>query len=202
MILMECNSRLPGLEHAQSWRLALPDAAASASSALPLVLFLHDLGKDGTQLLQVCRLEKLTEETGAAFLMPNGLRSCFTNMRYGPHWQTYLTDGLLPFVARSFPVTETALALGFGTGGWAAAHLRAVCPSRIRRAVAFDAEPDLPMTWTGEMSLAAVFGELGSGDEEAYALPASVREETLWCSSRDTSPEALLLDELRSGRQG
>ncbi len=201
MILVACDSRLPGLEHAQSWQLALPDTAAQAAFPVPLVLFLHDLGQQGTQLLQLCSLAELTEKTGAAFLMPNGLRSCFADMRYGPHWRTFLTDGLLPFAARSFPVTPTVLALGVGTGGWAAAHLRASCPSLVRVAIALDADPDLPLTWSDAMALAAVFGERNSGDPAAYTLPEDVRQETLWRSSHDPAWTALLADLLHDGRQ-
>ena len=53
MILMEASSRLPGLENAQSWHIALPDAAMTGSGQVPLALFLHDLGSDGTQLAQL-----------------------------------------------------------------------------------------------------------------------------------------------------
>ena len=35
MILMEVSSRLPGLEHAQSWRIALPDATMTGNALKP-----------------------------------------------------------------------------------------------------------------------------------------------------------------------
>lgn len=194
MILMEATSRLPGLEHAQSWRIALPDAAQTAGdSRFPLALFLHDLGFDGTQLAQLCRLPRLVEKTGWAILLPNGNRSCFTDMRYGPHWRTYLAEGLLPFASSSFPVTGTAVALGLGTGGWAAAHLLDRCPERISAAIAFNANPDLPDSWTDDMNLSAVFGERDSGDSSSYALSSKTRAGVTWLPAGEDDLESLII---------
>ena len=196
MILMEASSRLPGLEHAQAWHIALPDAAMTGSEQVPLALFLHDLGSDGTQLAQLCRLPRLVDQTGWAILLPNGNRSCFTDMRYGPHWRTYLAEGLLPFVSRSFPVSEKALAFGLGTGGWAAAHLIDRCPEQICAAMAINANPDLPEAWTDDMNLSAVFGERDSGDSAAFALSNRARAETCWLSAGEDALEGLLVTQL------
>ena len=197
MILMEVSSRLPGLEHAQYWRIALPDATMTGNGEqFPLALFFHDLGYDGTQLAQLCRLPRLVDQTGWAILLPNGNRSCFTDMRYGPHWRTYLTEGLLPFVSRSFPVANTAVAIGLGTGGWAAAHLLDRCPERISAAIAFNASPDLPESWTDDMNLSAVFGEKSNGDSAAYALNDKTRASVAWLSADEDDLESLMITQL------
>lgn len=182
MIWFEANGRLPQLEHAQRWCLALPDKAAWEEQKVPLVLFLHDTGKDCMQLMRQCDLERMTDELGMAFLMPDGLHSCFTDMRYGPHWQRYLLEGLLPYVCEAFPVEKKALALGTGTGGWAAAHLREKAPKRFDGAVAVNGDKELPEHWAmGKnvgWNLAAVFGE--RKDPEVASFHLRDKEGTQW----------------------
>ncbi len=164
MIVITCRSHLKQLGIANTFRLALPDAALETGERLPYVVCLHGWGQSGERLLNEACFSAVVDERRMALLLPNGQNSCFMNMAHGPNWETYLLDGLMPFAERTFPLRGKPRLLGVDTGGWAAARLAAAYPDRFTASVAVDARRDLQQAYAnGELptmpDLEAAFGD-------------------------------------------
>lgn len=125
MIVMNCHTRSSVLHFAAEYSLALPDTAV-LGEGVPAALLLHDLGEGREQWLYGAGLQKLTEETGFAFVIPEGRRSCFQNMAEGPQWEDYLVRELLPAAAeRNGLKTDACPVIGIGAGALGAFRLAA-----------------------------------------------------------------------------
>jgi S-formylglutathione hydrolase FrmB len=175
MIVLSAGAHLSALGIASSFTLALPDSVCEASERLPYVLCLHNDTQNGERMLRSLCCDKLVDEYRYALLLPDGQNSCFMNMAYGPKWQTYLMDGLLPFAERSFPLAGKPSILGIGTGGWAAARLAKSFSSRFSAAAAVSASMELAQDYAMGRLLAKPDLEAAFGDpHKAEAFPLSI----------------------------
>lgn len=164
MIVMTGRVHLAPLGIANTFHLALPDSAVNGDQRLPYAVCLHGYGQNGERLLQQTNWESYVEKTRTALLFPDGQNSCFMDMAYGPAWESYLLNGLLPYAERTFPLCGRPALLGDGTGGWAAARLAAHWPERFRACGAANADRDLIAHYAaGQLAdqpdLEAVFGD-------------------------------------------
>lgn len=190
MIVIVCRAQLPQLGIANTFRIALPDDTTRVGKRLPYVICLHDYGQNGERLLRENRWEAAVEQNRTAILFPDGQNSCFMNMAFGPAWENYLLEGLIPYAERMFPLHGRPGLLGVGMGGWAAARLAAKYPERFGVSAAANARRDLQQAYAvGELGeqpdLEAVFG-----DPAAKAFPLC--EKTAWLNGLDALGNALM----------
>lgn len=177
MIVMTGRVHLAPLGIANTFHLALPDSAVNGDQRLPYAVCLHGYRQNGERLLQQTNWESYVEKTRTALLFPDGQNSCFMDMAYGPAWESYLLNGLLPYAERTFPLCGRPALLGDGTGGWAAARLAAHWPERFRACGAANADRDLIAHYAaGQLAdqpdLEAVFGD-----------PDALRNESLYAQT-------------------
>ncbi|HPJ02678.1 MAG TPA: alpha/beta hydrolase-fold protein [Candidatus Limiplasma sp.] len=164
MIVISNQAHLQALGIAASFAVALPDAVCTQKTRVPYVLCLHDYGQNADRLLRMLACDALVDTQNIGLLIPDGQNSCFLDMAYGPHWESYLMNELLPYAQRTFPLQNTPRVFGVGTGGWAAARLAAAYPDRFAASAAANARPDLPALYAqGKLSdrpdLEAAFGD-------------------------------------------
>ena len=179
MIVISNQAHLQALGIAASFTVALPDAICIQHTRVPYVLCLHDYGQNAEQFLRSLACDELVGKQNIGLLVPNGQNSCFLDMAYGPHWESYLMNELLPYAERTYPLQGIPKVFGVGTGGWAAARLAAAYPDRFAASAAANAQPDLPALYAqGKLSdrpdLEAAFGD-------PQRLPAyPVSKNTVW----------------------
>jgi hypothetical protein len=164
MIVISGHAHMRALGIASGFTVALPDSACALSGRMPYMVCLHDYGHNGAQLLRSLACGEFIDTRNIGLLIPDGQNGCFLDMAYGPHWENYLINGLMPYAERIFPLGKIPRVVGVGTGGWAAARLSAAYPERFSAAAAVNARPDLPQLYAqGKLSdrpdLEAVFGD-------------------------------------------
>lgn len=106
----------------ESLAVASPSASAQARNKLKTLWLLHGGSGDDTAWLRMSAVERYALAYGIAVVMPGGFQSCFTDMRYGGLFHTYLTDELPGIVRHLFPKLsaerEDNYISGFSNGGY------------------------------------------------------------------------------------
>ena len=114
MIVISNQAHLQALGIAASFAVALPDAVCTQKTRVPYVLCLHDYGQNADRLLRMLACDALVDTQNIGLLIPDGQNSCFLDMAYGPHWESYLMNELLPYAQRTFPLQNTPRVFGVG----------------------------------------------------------------------------------------
>lgn len=128
---------LPGAVEAQ--REVGPDG-------LPVLYLLHGLGDDDTSWPRRTSVERYAEPLGLAIVMPNVLRSCYTDEAHGLRYWTFLTEELPRVVNRFFHVSnrrEDTFVAGLSMGGYGALKWALRHPDRFAAAASLSGPLDL-----------------------------------------------------------
>lgn len=92
------------------------------SEKLKVVWLLHGGSGDATAWLRMSSVERYTLEYNIALVIPGGMSSCFTDVRHGGRFFTYLTDELPGIMRHLFPrlsdKREDNYISGFSNGGF------------------------------------------------------------------------------------
>lgn len=168
MIVLDARSHAKYLNFPNAYTVLLPEKAAG-ERRFPLILCLHDLGKDRWQCMRELCLEEIVEKSGVALVLPDGRRSCFLNMAHGPRWSDYLIRELAVQLCHTFPLkSESVGVLGVGAGALGALALArqgipcALVEPELRDVVAFDS-----LRWPREMEWRSVM----EGQEAKWQPP-------------------------------
>ncbi|MFC0214634.1 alpha/beta hydrolase [Paenibacillus chartarius] len=98
-------------------------AVAPDRSKLKTLWLLHGGSGDDTAWLRMTAVERYALAYGIAVVMPGGFHSCFTDMKHGGRFHTYLTEELPAVIRHLFPrlsaQREDNYVSGFSNGGYA-----------------------------------------------------------------------------------
>lgn len=113
------------------------DDAVSREDGWPVLYLFHGLGEDHSAWVRNTAIERISEETGIAVVMPSLERSFGLDMAQGPRWGAFLEHEVPAMAARFFRLTtrpERTFAGGASMGGYCAFRLALACPDRFSAA--------------------------------------------------------------------
>jgi enterochelin esterase family protein len=142
---------------AETRRIISYTPAGYDAEALPAVYL-----QDGVAYYRIARLPEVLEALLAAkeirpahliFIEPNDRT---LEYRYNPHYRSFVTEELLPFIAARLAVTDERIAMGASLGGLVSATLAIAHPELFQTVIsqsgAFVGSPDEPDYYTGKTS--------------------------------------------------
>lgn len=98
----------------------------------PTLFLLHGMSDDHTIWMRRTSIERYAEEHGIAVVMPSTMRGWYTDMKFGPHFRTYIGEELPQIVRRFFPGMsrrrEDTYIAGLSMGGYGALALALTYP--------------------------------------------------------------------------
>lgn len=141
MLMMEGWMPSSTLHFPVRYTLALPAPTASGER-VPAVFLLHDLTQGADVWRDHARLAMLVEKHRLALVMPEGRRSCFLDMAYGPCWNMWLREEL-PAVLGTQLCLDTARAGFVGVGTGALGVMQLAAEDRQARFACVAIDPDV-----------------------------------------------------------
>lgn len=139
---------------------------------LPVLWLLHGGGGCHQDFLFGSMVVQLANQYHMAVVMPDGQNGSWTDMTYGPSWETYLVEGLPEYVYNHFPISykrEDNFIAGVSMGGYGAIHTALRHPEKYAAACGMGAGVWLPIKYalgetideglaTLDANLASTFG--------------------------------------------
>jgi len=168
MTLIRYRGGFPALNNATRIAIALPSLLPAPGEKFPVLWLLGDEGKAFNEYLRRMNIEKISEESGYAIVMPEGLHSDYEDMVRGLRWYQYLSEALPVTLRETFPLSEDPeknLVFGFGMGGLGAIRLGLRNPTFACRFGACDTDFDVFSTDEAHSSekyihkLKAIYGD-------------------------------------------
>jgi S-formylglutathione hydrolase FrmB len=178
MARLVCDFRSESLERNTSMTVILPEQADL--SKVPVVYLLHGVGDDGTGWVRYTSVERYARMKGIALVVPDGQRSFYTDMAYGPPYFRFVHDELRETCMRFFgfsPKRELTYVMGLSMGGYGALKCALSTPDRYAGCAAFSAVTDIVRTVaegkdTSSKEFHAIFGERVPENDDLYHLLA------------------------------
>ena len=143
MALFRCSFRSKVMAKQVEFNLILPEGCAGD---LPVVLLLHGLSGNQDHWLDNCRVQKLADQYGMAFVMADGAKSWYCDMKYGDPYCTYIRDELMDYVRSTFPVSknrEKTFAAGLSMGAYGALKMVLGAPEKFAACGALSGAVDI-----------------------------------------------------------
>ncbi|QJC50928.1 esterase family protein [Paenibacillus albicereus] len=106
----------------------------AAAGRFPVLYLLHGLSDDHSIWLRRTSIERYAAEYGLAVVMPAVARSCYTDMKVGHRYWTFVSEELPEIAGALFPLSdrrEDTFAAGLSMGGYGAFKLGLSCPDRF-----------------------------------------------------------------------
>jgi S-formylglutathione hydrolase FrmB len=97
----------------------------------PTLYLLHGLSDDHSSWLRRSRIESYASIYPLVVVMPDGFRGCYTDNFVGPPYGKYISQELIHFIQRTFPVKRTRVARAIGglsMGGYGAIRIALASP--------------------------------------------------------------------------
>ena len=185
MAFIQCSFHSDVLGKACSMNVLLPQkvttqigmASSSGNRALPVLYLLHGLSDDHSIWMRRTSIERYAANYPLAIVMPDGGRSFYTDMKFGPNYWTFLSEELPEIVASLFPVStrrEDTFAAGLSMGGYGALKLALRRPDRFAAGAGMSSVTDIGEYISGRAKEEKVrpemlryFGTLDSVPEDA-----------------------------------
>lgn len=142
LIRLDFLSKYLEMHTAVNIALPMPVNAAEAMEDIPCVILLHDMGEDDSVWMRNVPVERYALEKGAAVIMPDGVLSCYENMRFGGAFRSYIGEELMGVLRAYLPLSakrEKSFIAGFGMGGRGAMKFALEHPERYAAAGVFSA---------------------------------------------------------------
>lgn len=92
----------------------------------PVLYLLHGLSDNNTMWMRKTSIERYASEKGIAVIIPDVHRSFYTNTKYGMRYWDYVSDELIKFTRKMFPISEEPnynYVAGLSMGGYGAFKL-------------------------------------------------------------------------------
>lgn len=143
MALFRCSFRSGVMGRQMEFNLVLPEGCAGD---LPVVLLLHGLSGNQDQWLDNCRVQKLADQYRMAFVMADGAKSWYCDMKYGDPYCTHIRDELMDYVRSVFPVSkqrEKTFAAGLSMGAYGALKMVLGAPEKFAACGALSGAVDI-----------------------------------------------------------
>lgn len=120
MIHCQCNFYSDSLKYHTDINVLLPKPSGG-DEKFPVLFLLHGGAGDHNSWMRQTGAERYAREHGVALVMPSGHNSFYCDAVYGEAFFTYITEELVPFVRRLFPVSdkrEETFFAGSSMGGY------------------------------------------------------------------------------------
>ncbi|MDP4132391.1 MAG: alpha/beta hydrolase family protein [Bacillota bacterium] len=120
MALATFNHKSKILKRSVSFYGAFPD---SPSGKFRTLYLLHGLSDDYSTWVKNSSIVRYAEKRGIAVIMPEGGRSFYTDMAYGPRYYSYIIKELIDYTRKIFNLSdkrEDTFAAGLSMGGYGA----------------------------------------------------------------------------------
>lgn len=130
MALIEGRNRFRILNHTSRFSVIVPEAGIDWEK--PVLWLLPASSGLHSDWVRFTHVERWAGELGIAVVMPEGLRSDFSDMVYGMRWWQYISDELPGLLENSMGIpSERCCAFGAGMGGLGALKLALRQPERF-----------------------------------------------------------------------
>lgn len=185
--LMRCSFYSEILQVATSMNVIVPQPvprqtgipAPIPEAKMPVLYLLHGLSDDHTAWTRKTSIERHVASSGLVVVMPEVLRSYYTDMAHGGRYWTFLSEELPALVQSMFPVSsarEDTFAAGLSMGGYGAFKLALTLPERFAAAASLSGALDLAHRFSEPQNVSddmrAVFGDpdevAGSADDVLF----------------------------------
>ena len=171
MALFRCSYRSKLLAKRVEFNLVLPE---DCTGDVPVVMLLHGLSGNQDEWLENCPLQKLAAQYSVAFLLPDGSKSWYCDMKYGDPFCSYIRDELLDYARSVFPLSrqrEKTFVAGLSMGAYGALKMALGAPGRFAACGAMSGAVDI----RARMSLGDKDGQARAiwGDDYLEAIPGS-----------------------------
>ena len=142
LIRLDFLSKYLEMHTAVNITLPMPADADAPMEDIPSVILLHDMGDDDSAWMRNVPVERYAMEKGAAVIMPDGMLSCYENMRYGGAFRSYIGKELMDILCAYLPLSrrrEKRFIAGCGMGGRGALKFALEHPENYAAAGVFSA---------------------------------------------------------------
>ena len=160
-------------------------------AAFPVLYLLHGAYGDYTDWARLTGIERYAHSHRMAVVMPSVSNSFYQDMVRGSACLSYLTEDLMPFVEKNFPVStkrEDTFAAGLSMGGYGALRLALEKPERFAACASLSGAIDLEETYAqtqrgdapNPFNWGAVLGDpahIAGSDADLFALIRRLKEQ-------------------------
>lgn len=144
MAFFRCDFSSPELKMNTSVNIFIPDGIPHDD--MKTVYLLHGITDNGTHWSRLSRVELYARKHNVAVFMPEAQRSFYTDMKFGPSYFSYVTDGLMRFSHEMFGLPndpEHSYVMGLSMGGYGALKCALTYPERYAGCASFSACCDM-----------------------------------------------------------
>ena len=206
MALFEMHYHSDALGAEVELNVILPEYLKNGDASFKTLYLLHGLGGDHTSWLRRTEIERFANESGIAVVMPNVLRSWYSDTAYGTNYFTFVADEL-PRVCRGYfrgmsDKREDNYVGGLSMGGYGALKVAMTYPDRYCGCISLSGALDItregrpyPLDlWRGNFGFDLESAlELKGGCNDVFALTEKCVKEGkalpelyIWCGLDDT----------------
>lgn len=144
MAFFNCSYYSSVLHMATKVNVVIPEVRRTD---VPVLYLLHGLSDDNTIWERRTCIERMADKAGVAVIMPDGARSFYTNMKYGPRYYDYVSRELPEYVAATFkPLSNDpakTFICGNSMGGYGALKIAFRNPERYAAVVGLSSVTDI-----------------------------------------------------------
>ena len=131
-----------------SFNVMIPESCKEED--IPVVFLLHGMGGNHCDWQRLTSVDRYAKERGIALVLPYGGNSFYCDMTHGDPYATYITEELLNYVRRIFPVSkkrEKTFVAGMSMGGYGTMKFALEHPDTFGACAAFAGTMDIQVNF-------------------------------------------------------